>query len=154
VVPAAGLALELIPPVPMPRRPSRTWCWSARGCSAVIAHGHGLRRLQAEAVLGFGGYVSTPAYLAARRLGMPDRHPRAERAARDWPTSSRPGSPRTSYTSFPQTPLPHASCIGLPLRRGIADLDRAARRDQAREAFGLEPGLPTCAGQRRIPGGA
>jgi UDP-N-acetylglucosamine--N-acetylmuramyl-(pentapeptide) pyrophosphoryl-undecaprenol N-acetylglucosamine transferase len=47
------------------------------------------------------------------------------------------------YTSFPQTALPHAHCIGLPMRRGITDLDRAALRREARNDFELHPELPT-----------
>jgi UDP-N-acetylglucosamine--N-acetylmuramyl-(pentapeptide) pyrophosphoryl-undecaprenol N-acetylglucosamine transferase len=33
--------------------------------------------------------------------------------------------------------------VGLPLRREVATLDRAARRAEGREAFGLDPELPT-----------
>jgi len=39
--------------------------------------------------------------------------------------------------------LPHARCIGLPLRRAITDLDRAALRREARVGFDLDPELPT-----------
>jgi UDP-N-acetylglucosamine--N-acetylmuramyl-(pentapeptide) pyrophosphoryl-undecaprenol N-acetylglucosamine transferase len=46
-------------------------------------------------------------------------------------------------TSFPDTPLPHARCIGLPLRAGVTGLDRAAERPSARAAFGLPPEGPT-----------
>ena len=72
VVPAAGLELELIPPVPMPRRVGRDLVLvGPRLVQAVTATVRLLRRVQADGVLGFGGYVSTPAYLAARRLGLP-----------------------------------------------------------------------------------
>jgi UDP-N-acetylglucosamine--N-acetylmuramyl-(pentapeptide) pyrophosphoryl-undecaprenol N-acetylglucosamine transferase len=50
---------------------------------------------------------------------------------------------RHVYTSFPQTPLPHALCIGLPMRRAITDLDRAARQRDARIRFQLHLELPT-----------
>ena len=68
VIPAAGYPLELIPPVPLPRRcrstslrvPARLWA-----PSAATRAGRALRR--ADVVVGFGGYVCTPAYLAARR---------------------------------------------------------------------------------------
>ena len=143
VVPAAGLELELIPPVPMPRRPGRDLLLVVpRLAKAISATVQLLRRLEADVVLGFGGYVSTPVYLAARRLGIPI----VVHEQNVLPGLANKLAARITphvYTSFPQTPLPHATCIGLPLRRGIADLDRAARRDQAREAFGLEPGLPT-----------
>ena len=45
--------------------------------------------------------------------------------------------------SFPDTPLPKAEYVGLPLRRMISTLDRAALRSQARDHFGLDPDLPT-----------
>ena len=143
VVPAAGLKLELFPPVPMPRRPGRDLMMvGPRLARAIGATIRLLRRLEADVVLGFGGYVATPAYLAARRLGIPI----VVHEQNVLPGLANKLAARITphvYTSFPQTPLPHASCIGLPLRRGIADLDRAALRDQARESFELAPGLPT-----------
>ena len=45
--------------------------------------------------------------------------------------------------SFPGTPLPKAEYVGLPIRRMISQLDRAALRAEAREFFGLDPDLPT-----------
>lgn len=143
VVPAAGLDLQLISPVPLPRRstpdlarvPVRLWRSVAE--AATI-----LRSVRADVVLGFGGYVSTPVYLAARRLKVPILiHEQnalpglANRfAARFTPLV---------FTSFPDTPLPHATCIGLPLRRSIVELDRSAQRRTARLRFGLDPELPT-----------
>jgi UDP-N-acetylglucosamine--N-acetylmuramyl-(pentapeptide) pyrophosphoryl-undecaprenol N-acetylglucosamine transferase len=143
VVPAAGLELELIPPVPMPRRAGKDLVLvGPRLAQAVRATINLLRRIEADVVLGFGGYVSTPAYLAARRLGLPVviheqnvlpglANKLAARLTRD------------VYTSFPQTSLPHASYIGLPMRRAITDLDRPALRGEARLGFGLHPELPT-----------
>jgi UDP-N-acetylglucosamine--N-acetylmuramyl-(pentapeptide) pyrophosphoryl-undecaprenol N-acetylglucosamine transferase len=46
-------------------------------------------------------------------------------------------------TSFPDTPLRHARYIGLPIRRMISTLDRAALRAEGREFFGLDPDRPT-----------
>ncbi len=143
VVPAAGLDLELIPPVPMPRRVGKDLALvGPRLLQAVSATVKLLRRLEADVVLGFGGYVSTPAYLAARRLGLPLviheqnvlpglANKLAARLTRD------------VYTSFPQTSLPHARCIGLPMRRAITDLDRNGLRREARIGFELDPELPT-----------
>lgn len=143
VVPAAGLALELIPPVPMPRRPGVDQAlvgvrlWRAVATSAAL-----LRRLDADVVLGFGGYVSTPVYLAARRLGTPIvLH--EQNALPGLANKLAARLTRHVYTSFPGTPLPHATCIGLPLRRSITDLDRSAARPAARAAFGLAPDLST-----------
>ena len=38
---------------------------------SVRAAGAVLDRVRAEIVVGFGGYVAAPAYLAARRRGLP-----------------------------------------------------------------------------------
>jgi len=72
VVPAAGLTLELVPPVPLPRRPGPDLLRvPGRLAAAVGAAADVLRRTRADVAVGFGGYVSTPVYLAARRLGVP-----------------------------------------------------------------------------------
>lgn len=143
VVPAAGLELELIPPVPMPRRVGKDLVLlGPRLVQAVTATVRLLRRVQADAVLGFGGYVSTPAYLAARRLGLPI----VIHEQNVLPGLANKLAARLTshvYTSFPQTSLPHARCIGLPIRRTITDLDRAALRREARIGFDLNPDLPT-----------
>jgi UDP-N-acetylglucosamine--N-acetylmuramyl-(pentapeptide) pyrophosphoryl-undecaprenol N-acetylglucosamine transferase len=91
--------------------------------------------------LGFGGYVSTPAYLAARRLGLPivvhEQNTVPGLANR---LAAR--LTRSVYTSFPKTPLPHATCIGLPMRRAITQLDKAAVAEQARAVFRLPTSQP------------
>ena len=143
VVPAAGLDLELIPPVPMPRRVGKDLLLiGPRLLQAVQATVGLLRRTQADVVLGFGGYVSAPAYLAARRLGLPIViHEQNVLPGLANKLAAR--LTRHVYTSFPKTPLPHALCIGLPMRRAITDLDRAARQRDARIRFQLHPELPT-----------
>ena len=142
VVPAAGLELELIPPVPMPRSPGRDLVLvGPRLTQAVTATVKLLRRIDADVVLGFGGYVSTPAYLAARRLGLPV----VIHEQNVLPGLANKLAARLTsdvYTSFPQTSLPHARYIGLPMRRDITDLDRAALRREARIGFELDPELP------------
>ena len=137
VIPAAGLALELIPPVPMPRRPGVDLALvGPRLVRSVQATAAVLRRVGAQAVLGFGGYVSTPAYLAARRLGLPIvLHEQNLLPG----LANRLAARLTAhvFTSFPTTPLPHATYIGLPMRRSITELDRAAARGPARVAYEL-----------------
>jgi UDP-N-acetylglucosamine--N-acetylmuramyl-(pentapeptide) pyrophosphoryl-undecaprenol N-acetylglucosamine transferase len=143
VVPAAGLALELIPPVPMPRQLGKDLALvGPRLVQAVTETVKLLRRLEADVLLGFGGYVSTPAYLAARRLGLPI----VIHEQNVLPGLANKLAARLTtrvYTSFPRTSLPHAQCIGLPIRRAITDLDRAAVRREARTGFDLNPELPT-----------
>ena len=143
VVPAAGLELELIPPAPMPRRVGTDLLLlGPRLLEAVHATVGLLRRTRANVVLGFGGYVSTPAYLAARRLGLPI----VIHEQNVLPGLANKLAARLTshvYTSFPQTPLPHARCIGLPMRRAITNLDRVALQREARLGFELHPELQT-----------
>ncbi len=137
VVPAAGLTLELIPPVPLPRKPGKDLLLvPSRLGRAVGDAGRLLDKVGADVVVGFGGYVSTPVYLAARRRKLPIViHEQNALPG----LANRLASRFTDhvFTSFADTPLPHATCIGLPLRAGITDLDRAASRAAARVRLGL-----------------
>jgi len=143
VVPAAGYPLELVPPVPLPRRPSLDLLRvPVRLRGAVRATGAVLDRVHPDVVVGFGGYVSVPAYLAGRRR----RLPMVVHEQNALPgLANRLGARWTPHvaTSFPDTPLPHARMVGLPVRRLVSRLDRPALRAEARAAFGLDPGLPT-----------
>jgi UDP-N-acetylglucosamine--N-acetylmuramyl-(pentapeptide) pyrophosphoryl-undecaprenol N-acetylglucosamine transferase len=143
VVPAAGLTLELVPPVPLPRRPGPDlFRVPGRLAAAVKAAADVLRSTEADVAVGFGGYVSTPVYLAARRLGVPV----VVHEQNALPGLANRLAARLThevFTSFPGTPLAHATLIGLPLRRDIADLERAAARPAARAAFDLGPDRPT-----------
>ena len=132
------------------RQGPRCWCRSgcpgrseaAAGCCARVAGRRRarLRRLRVDPGL--------PGRAAARAA---DRHPRAERPARSGQPAGCPVHLHV-YTSFPDTPLPHASCIGLPLRRGITELDRAG--GAAGGPGGLRPARRPAgaAGQRRVAG--
>jgi UDP-N-acetylglucosamine--N-acetylmuramyl-(pentapeptide) pyrophosphoryl-undecaprenol N-acetylglucosamine transferase len=143
VVPAAGYPLELVPPVPLPRRPGAAMLRvPARVRAARAAALDVVDRLRPDVVVGFGGYVSVPAYLAARRR----RLPLVVHEGNALPgLANRLGARMTRHvaTSFPDTPLPHARYVGLPVRRMISTLDRSALRAEARASFGLRPDLPT-----------
>ena len=68
VVPEAGYPLELVPPVPLPRSVSADlFRVPGRLRAAVVAALEIVDRVRPDVVVGFGGYVSVPAYLAARR---------------------------------------------------------------------------------------
>jgi UDP-N-acetylglucosamine--N-acetylmuramyl-(pentapeptide) pyrophosphoryl-undecaprenol N-acetylglucosamine transferase len=142
VVPAAGLPLELIPPVPLPRRlGADLFSVPNRLRLAIAAATEVLTRTGARVVLGFGGYVSTPAYLAARRLGVPI----VVHEQNVLPGLANKVAARFTphvFTSFAETPLPRATWIGLPMRRSITELDRGAQRTPARFEFALAPDLP------------
>lgn len=143
VVPAAGYPLELVPPVPLPRRVNADLLRvPGRLRGAIKAALEVLDRVQPDVVVGFGGYVSVPAYLAASRRGLP----LVVHEGNALPgIANRLGARLTSHvaTSFPETDLPNARYIGLPVRRMISVLDRAALRAEARVTFGLHPDRPT-----------
>ena len=72
LVPARGIDLRFVPKVPLPRRPSGDLLRLPGNLrAAVAAAGAAIDETSAQVVVGFGGYVSTPAYLAARRRGVP-----------------------------------------------------------------------------------
>ena len=142
LVPLRGYPLELIPAVPLPRSVTpQLITVPARLASAAHAAGKVLDKARADVLVGFGGYASTPAYLAAKRHGVPivvhEANPSAGLA-------NRIGARLTThvFTSHPDTKLHNAKYLGLPIRRQIADLDRFAVGDKARANFGLRPDLP------------
>jgi UDP-N-acetylglucosamine--N-acetylmuramyl-(pentapeptide) pyrophosphoryl-undecaprenol N-acetylglucosamine transferase len=143
IIPARGYDLALIPPVPIPRRPGLDLLRvPGRLRASVHAATEVLRRQRADVLVGFGGFVAGPAYLAARRLGVPyvvhEANPRA-----GW--ANRLGARFTPYVAitFPDTVLAHARHVGLPIRQVVATLDRPARRAEARVAYGLDSERPT-----------
>jgi UDP-N-acetylglucosamine--N-acetylmuramyl-(pentapeptide) pyrophosphoryl-undecaprenol N-acetylglucosamine transferase len=143
VVPEAGYPLELIPPVPLPRRPSVDLLRvPGRLRGAVRAAVEVLDRIQPDVVVGYGGYVSMPAYLAARRRKLP-LVVHEQNALPGLANRAGARIARRVAVSFPDTHLPHAEYVGLPIRTMISGLDRAALRAEAREFFGLDPDRPT-----------
>ncbi len=143
LVPARGFAMRFVPKVPLPRRPNLDLArLPARLKSAVDAAGSAIEETGAQVVVGFGGYVSTPAYIAAHRRGIPIVvHEQNARPG----LANRVGARWSQHvaTSFPRTALPHATRTGMPLRREIATLDRVGLRPEAMAAFGLDPQWPT-----------
>lgn len=143
LVPSRGYELALIPAVPLPRALTpRLLTVPGRLASAVNAAAGVLERVRADVLVGFGGYVATPGYLAARRLELPivvhESNPRPGLA-------NRLGARLTSHVAVghPSTPLQHARYIGTPLRSAIVNLDRFRLGDKAREYFGLRVDTPT-----------
>ena len=138
VVPEAGYPLELIPPVPLPRTLNPDlFRVPARLRAAVKATNDVLDRVRPDVVVGYGGYVSVPAYLAARRRKLPVVvHEQNSVAGYGNKLGARVAS--RVLVSFPDTKLPRAEYIGLPIRRMIATLDRGAVRAEARASFGLD----------------
>jgi UDP-N-acetylglucosamine--N-acetylmuramyl-(pentapeptide) pyrophosphoryl-undecaprenol N-acetylglucosamine transferase len=143
LVPQRGYDLALIPPVPLPRPLLTPELASVPGRmrDAVRATAEILTQVRADVLIGLGGYVATPGYLAAWRAGLPIVVHEAN--ARPG-LANRIGSllTRHVFTGQPGTHLPHGRYVGIPIRRQIAGLDRLALTDKARAHFGLQPDLP------------
>jgi len=142
LVPMRGYELELIPAVPLPRSVTpQLLTVPGRLAGAVHATGKILDRLRADVLVGFGGYVATPAYLAAKRHNVPIVVHEANPSAG---IANRLGAHLTThvFTGNPDTKLRNSKYLGIPIRRQIADLDRFALGDKARAHFGLRPDLP------------
>src|SRR6185437_16797228 len=95
---------------------------------AVAAAAEVLDEVRADVLVGFGGYVATPGYLAAWRRHVPivvhEANPKPGLA-------NRIGARLTSrvFTGQPGVRMPHSRFIGIPIRRQIARLDRLAITD-------------------------
>ncbi|WP_410675653.1 undecaprenyldiphospho-muramoylpentapeptide beta-N-acetylglucosaminyltransferase [Amycolatopsis sp. cmx-4-68] len=142
LVPARGYRLELIPPVPLPRKPTPELLrLPMKVRDSVRKTREVLDRVGADVVVGFGGYVALPAYLAAR-----GRVPIVVHEANQSPGLANKVGARFAKrvaVAVAGTPLPKAEVVGIPLRRSITALDRAALRAEARAHFGLDPDAPT-----------
>lgn len=151
LVPEAGIALETIERVPLPRSISFDIVrLPMKIRAATTSAGAILDRHKADVVIGFGGYVSAPVYLAAKKRKIPVVVHEG---------NARPGIANkvgarfaaTVALTFPSTALRASKgitvCVGLPLKREIEQLAartggrKAARRDAAAR-FGLNPDEP------------
>lgn len=148
LVPARGYRLEMIPPAPLPRKIGGDLLKTPfRLDRAVRASRKVLAEVDADVVVGFGGYVALPAYLAARgRLGKRRRVPvLIHEANASAGVANKVGARLAEQVmaAVGDCGIPDALVVGMPVRRAIADLDRAGRRAEAREFFGLDPDAPT-----------
>lgn len=139
LVPERGYRLELITPVPLPRKLNGDLIrLPLRVIRAVRQTRALLREVNADVVVGFGGYVALPAYLAARgvRRRVPvlihEANARAGLANR---VGVR-GAARV-LAAVPGSGLRGAEVVGMPVREAITGLDRAALRAAARAEFGF-----------------
>ena len=144
LVPRRGFPLELVDPVPLPRRPGgdllrlpTRLLRAVRGARAVI------RRTGADVVVGFGGYACVPVYLAAATTR--GRVPVVVHEA-----NARAGIANKLGARFAVATLAavtgsglDARVVGNPVKRSVATLDRPSLRARARAAFGLHGEAPT-----------
>jgi UDP-N-acetylglucosamine--N-acetylmuramyl-(pentapeptide) pyrophosphoryl-undecaprenol N-acetylglucosamine transferase len=141
LIPARGYPLELIPPVPLPRRPSADLLRLPGRVRAAVARVRAvLGATAADVVVGFGGYVALPAYLGARGRVPIVVHEANARAGLANKVGARFAA--RVVAAVPGSGLRAAEVLGIPLRRAVTQLDRAALRPAARERFGLPPTGP------------
>jgi UDP-N-acetylglucosamine--N-acetylmuramyl-(pentapeptide) pyrophosphoryl-undecaprenol N-acetylglucosamine transferase len=132
LVPAAGFDLRVIPKVAISRTPSASWLRIPFDLvSSLIASMKVLRN--AEVLIGFGGYVSAPAYLAAALLRTPIVIHEAN-AKPGW--ANRLGAVFTSHLAVAhpvdEGKFSGALLAGLPLRSDVATASVASASDWAK----------------------
>lgn len=141
VIPEAGLRLELIDPVPLPRtvnldliRLPFTLGRSVRQARRV------LKQAGADVLVGFGGYVSIPAYLAAWTMKVPVVVHEANKLPG---IANKVGARFAAFvgTTFPETVMRGSRLIGMPMRSSITRPELT--KGEAREKLGLAPDRPT-----------
>lgn len=143
LVPERGYELLFVDKVPFPRRPDKAAAaFPARFRRAIAQVRTHLRERRVDVVVGFGGYAAAPAYVAARGA----RVPVVVHEANAKPGMANAlGARRAAAVgvAFEDTPIRGGRVVGMPLRREVVDLDRAAVRDEAAQHFGLDPAQPT-----------
>lgn len=141
LVPARGFDLSMIPPVPVPRKLNKdALTLPFRLARALWITRRELKRVKADVLIGFGGYVSAPAYLAAKSLGIPffvhEANARAGVANKLGVALGGRGLAAAKGSGL------RSSVVGIPVKEAVLTVDRAARRAEAREFFGLDADAP------------
>jgi UDP-N-acetylglucosamine--N-acetylmuramyl-(pentapeptide) pyrophosphoryl-undecaprenol N-acetylglucosamine transferase len=147
IIPAAGYDLRVIPAFQLPRSLNVNLLRTPdRMYKSAHAAGKVIDEVKADVVVGFGGYVSVPAYLAAWRRELPivvhevNVPPGvANRMGMKFTKNVAVGFPQQTQLA---ESLRDARVVGVPLRTALTRLDRAALRPEALHHFGLRPDLP------------
>lgn len=143
LVPARGYELLTIAKVPLPRRiNSASLLFPFRFIGAVAKCLQILKSKKIDVVVGFGGYASAPAYIAAKLAKVPLVIHEAN-ALPGWANKLGARWADAVGTAFRNTPINNGFFVGMPLRREIESLAENKQQRQAREFFGLEANVPT-----------
>ena len=136
LVPARGYALELIPAVPLPRRINSDLFTLPKRLKIAIEQCREVLR-DADVLVGFGGYVALPAYLAAKGQVPIVIHE----------ANAKPGLANRVGARFASAVAETVSgsmkrgiLTGIPLRTSIQDFDRESLAKRARENFNIPVG--------------
>ena len=139
LVPEAGIELLTIQRLPFPRRPGfRAISFPFRFFSAVSTVRKYIRQHSISIVVGFGGYVSAPAYVAAKR----EKVPLVIHEANALPgIANKIGNRFASAAgkTFRSANMAHTEFVGMPLRASIVALATKKDSAAARKHFGLRP---------------
>ena len=131
LVPAANFELQLIPRVRISRRPSASWLNIPFDLISAIHQSKKVIK-NADVVIGFGGYVSAPAYLAAKMSGVPIVIHEAN-AKPGW--ANRLGSVLTKHLAVAHSvdsgKFEKALLAGLPLRSDVSQAFSDSQSDWA-----------------------
>lgn len=138
LVPARGYMLKLIDPVPVPRKPSADLArlplrvWKAVRQARAI-----LQDVNADVLIGFGGYVSAPAYVAAKTLGIPFYvHESNASAGMANKLGVKLGG--VGLNAVPQSGM-KGEVVGVPIRDTFRPEDQEFLAEQARKRWDLDP---------------
>lgn len=138
LVPERGYRLETIERLPFPRKPSAyAIAFPAKFWQAVKKIRKLIRAEHIDVVVGFGGYASAPAYVAARL----EKLPLVIHEANALPgIANKIGAKFATRVAvaFAGTKLPGEIVTGMPLRKEIEAIAKRADKIQARAHFGLD----------------
>lgn len=148
IVPAANFKLHLIPRVRISRKPSISWIRIPFDLISSIFSSKKVIK-DADVLIGFGGYVSAPAYIAAQLSGVPIVIHEAN-ARPGW--ANRLGSMFTQHlaVAHPVSVGKFSSALlaGLPLRSDVSqgfiesESNWKAARESAKSTLGFDPSKP------------
>ena len=148
LVPAANFKLNQIPKVVMPRKISPPLIGAPFAFSRALTASRQIIK-GSDLLIGFGGYVSAPAYLAAKSLNIPFV---VHEANAKPGFANRLGARLTSNVAVAQAvekgSLSSALITGIPLRSDVASAfnksaeDWGKARAQAKASLGFSPSAP------------
>ncbi|MGA1023508.1 MAG: undecaprenyldiphospho-muramoylpentapeptide beta-N-acetylglucosaminyltransferase [Aquiluna sp.] len=143
LVPERGFELVTIPRLPLPRRLSPSvLAFPLRLLAASFKVRSLIRERNVDAVVGFGGYASAPAYLGAWFAKVPLVIHEANAIAG---FANRLGARLTKHRAiaFPNSNLAGGTLTGMPIRKELVEGALSYDSGQARVELGLDPLLPT-----------
>ena len=143
LIPERGFELITVPKLPLPRKLSLSaLLFPFRLLISALQVRSLIKKREVTAVVGFGGYASAPAYLAAKAAAVPlilhEANAKSGFANR---LGLRLGA--KAAVAFENSDLKPAKLVGMPLRAEILSSATQYDKQQARVELGLDPVLPT-----------